>query len=464
MRVKNESRWLPTTFESLKEISTEIIVLDDGSTDKTLEICKKCPYVVKIIHQEKLPFDETRDKNKLLDASLKRNPDFILTIDGDESFVPGSEKIIFSEIELNPNVNVFEFQELFVWDKPNQYRCDGVFGYTWQKRLLRIKNQSTSLHFEGTTFPGNMHCPGLPQNSIGLDTSVRSNAKILHYGYYDEDLRVHKYKRYTKMDPNNTDFDNYSHILSGTSKFSGKHGIELKLLSDGECWSNLDNQNNSSIERIIPNTPGQKFLYQEHLIRYLFATQFVKSKTVLDAACGSGYGSSLMLEKGASQVIGIDNSSEAIDFCKKNFPEKNLEFHVAECTQLPFNNTQFDLVVSFETIEHLQNQENFVSEISRVLNNDGILVISTPNSSIYEEKNPYHEHELNLSEFNSLLRKFFTRVIILKQFYPSAMCIGDFDYSSTIQSKLIKNKNTIDDFDALYFYVLILIFLKFQIK
>ena len=67
MRVKNESRWLNTVFQSLKELSDEIIVLDDGSTDNTLEISKNCENVVDIIHQESLPFDETRDKNKLLE-------------------------------------------------------------------------------------------------------------------------------------------------------------------------------------------------------------------------------------------------------------------------------------------------------------------------------------------------------------------------------------------------------------
>ena len=75
-----------------------------------------------------------------------------------------------------------------------------------------------------------MHCPGIPQNSFGLTNSVRSRVKILHYGYYDLIDRQEKFERYNKMDPNNTSFDGYTHLISGDSKFSGPEGMEFRLL------------------------------------------------------------------------------------------------------------------------------------------------------------------------------------------------------------------------------------------
>lgn len=232
IRAKNEGRWLPKVFESLKGISSDIIVLDGNSTDNSLEICNNCPDVVQIIHQGNRPFDETRDKNELLEAAKKLSPDFILTLDGDEVLSPNTKDILFEEIENHPSTQVFEFQSLFIWDKPNQYRYDGIFEITWQKRLLRMKNQLNDLHFNEMNFPGNMHCPPLPQNSIGLDSAFKSRIKILHYGYFDEAVRKQKFEIYIKRDPKNIVFDGYKHILSGKSKFSGQNGMKFKFLPE----------------------------------------------------------------------------------------------------------------------------------------------------------------------------------------------------------------------------------------
>lgn len=100
-----------------------------------------------------MPFDETRDKNTLLKMALEENPDFILTIDGDEVLQPGAKEILFEELEiLYPEADVFELQSLFMWDKPNQYRYDGTFSNTWQRRLLRMKRQPRDLSFDEMNF------------------------------------------------------------------------------------------------------------------------------------------------------------------------------------------------------------------------------------------------------------------------------------------------------------------------
>jgi len=234
-RIKNESRWIKQSLESISEICKEIVILDDGSTDDTVKICENFPQVVDIHSQKDLPFDETRDKNTLLKMALSRDPDFILTLDGDEMIMPNSKQYLFYELNvLYPNVNLFEFKELYVWDKPNQYRCDGIFNNTWSKKLFRLKDQPKNLKIYDSAFPGNLHCGSLPSNLIEQNQIVKSKIKILHYGYYDEEIRRKKYDFYTKLDPNNVDFDGYKHIFSGNSKLAGPNGMEFKIIPEIE--------------------------------------------------------------------------------------------------------------------------------------------------------------------------------------------------------------------------------------
>ena len=170
--------------------------------------------------------------------------------------------------------------------------------------------------------------------------------------------------------------------------------------------------NEFNLERVVPNEERTKFLFQEHAIRYLFASQFVKSKTVLDAACGSGYGSSILMNAGAKKVVGIDNSSEAIEYCNKNYKKENIEFKIENCEKINLD-TMFDIIVSFETIEHLKNQDNFLSGIKRVLKDDGVFIVSTPNKENYPSDNPFHFNEFTESEFKMFLGKYFSNIIIL---------------------------------------------------
>lgn len=240
LRLKNEERWIAATLQALSEVCYAIVILDE-STDNTLKICESFKKVTKIHRQSNLPFDETRDKNTLLKMALEENPDFILMIDGDEVLQPGAKEILFEELEiLYPEADVFELQSLFMWDKPNQYRYDGTFSNTWQRRLLRMTRQPRDLIFDEMNIPGNAHCPPIPYSSKGWDKPVRSNVKILHYGYYDEPLRLRKYKFYTTLDPNNTIFDGYKHIISGTSKLSGPKGMEFRIIPDGMYIPNIN--------------------------------------------------------------------------------------------------------------------------------------------------------------------------------------------------------------------------------
>lgn len=77
-RVKNEGRWIQKSLESISDLCSKIVILDDGSTDDTVEICKSFSNVVDIHHQENVPLDEHRDRTNLLTMALKQNPDYLL--------------------------------------------------------------------------------------------------------------------------------------------------------------------------------------------------------------------------------------------------------------------------------------------------------------------------------------------------------------------------------------------------
>ena len=212
-RIKNVDRWIAKSLEYASEVCKEIVVLDDGSTDDTLKICKKYKNVVDIHHQTGLPFDETRDRNILLKMALKRKPDFVITIDGDEILMPNSKEILFKEINLiYPTAPVFSFQFIPMWEKPNQFLDKGN-KLKWHDRMVRIQGQPKDMHFEQTNFPGNVHSSnGLSANkSLAI---VRSAVKINHYGCYTRTLREQKYEWLSKLDPNNGGFDRYRGILT----------------------------------------------------------------------------------------------------------------------------------------------------------------------------------------------------------------------------------------------------------
>lgn len=161
-------------------------------------------------------------------------------------------------------------------------------------------------------------------------------------------------------------------------------------------------------ERLVPGIYGK--IAAEHLHRYALCFDFVKGKRVLDIASGEGYGSNL-LSKYAQNVIGVDISEDAIIHAQKNYSSKNLCFQIGSVLNIPFEQQVFDVVVSFETIEHISDHRKMISEIKRVLKSNGLLIISTPERAVYSDQanhfNPYHEKELYEEEFVQILSEQF---------------------------------------------------------
>jgi len=156
----------------------------------------------------------------------------------------------------------------------------------------------------------------------------------------------------------------------------------------------------------------------EHLHRYALAIELSHNKKILDIASGEGYGSNL-LAKGASHVTGVDIDAGVIQEAIEKYKRQNLDFITGTVENIPAADKQFDVVVSFETLEHITNHDRMISEVKRVLRPDGLIIISTPNKKNYSDKhsykNPFHLKELYPEEFGDLLKKYFKNVLVFSQ-------------------------------------------------
>ena len=164
-------------------------------------------------------------------------------------------------------------------------------------------------------------------------------------------------------------------------------------------------------ERYVPGTAGE--IAHEHWHRYAFARRFVAARRVADVACGEGYGSALLAESAAS-VAGVDIDATTLAHARSAYAAcANVRFLDGSATGLPLHDASVDVVVSFETIEHLDagDQPKMLAEFARVLAPDGIVIVSSPNRPEYsdarEYANPVHRHELDRDELQALLAPHF---------------------------------------------------------
>jgi SAM-dependent methyltransferase len=165
-------------------------------------------------------------------------------------------------------------------------------------------------------------------------------------------------------------------------------------------------------ERLVPELQHGQVVHAEHLVRYQLATEIAESRRVLDAACGAGYGTNL-LAAAARAATGVDLDPRSIAQARARYPDA--EFVEGDIRQLPFDAAAFDLVVCFETIEHVGDPERALDEMRRVLSSDGMLLISTPNKHQYLVENEFHEREFFHEEFLELLSSRFRTVEPLLQ-------------------------------------------------
>ena len=165
-------------------------------------------------------------------------------------------------------------------------------------------------------------------------------------------------------------------------------------------------------ERLIPEAYQGELVLAEHLARYILAARLARGRRVLDAASGEGYGSAILAAAGAAQVVGVDVDEQAVEHARGRY---GLDFRVGDVADLPFAPGDFDLIVSFETIEHVADPERVLDGFARVLGDDGLLIVSTPNADEYRVENEFHVRELKPEEFHGALTSRFAAVRSLYQ-------------------------------------------------
>ncbi len=182
-------------------------------------------------------------------------------------------------------------------------------------------------------------------------------------------------------------------------------------------------------ERYVPGT-WSKLAEYEHLPRYALAKTLVDGKAVLDFGCGTGYGAALMAETAAS-VTGLDIDAAALAWAQESHRNPHLAFRRHDDLGATLPDASFDLITCFEMIEHVDfaTQQAAVANMARLLRNDGLLLISTPNPDVTAlyGANPYHLREMSEAEFRDLLGPHFPHIRILRQFVRVGIAIDQED-------------------------------------
>jgi SAM-dependent methyltransferase len=166
--------------------------------------------------------------------------------------------------------------------------------------------------------------------------------------------------------------------------------------------------------RYVPEEMRGQLVEAEHLARYRWAAQMVGDRRVLDAGCGVGYGSVILAEADAREVLGVD-LGEAVVAAASAAERPGLRFAQGDIARLDAEGGSFDAIVCFEVIEHVEDPHVVLAEFARLLAPGGLLVISSPNRDAYVPGNPHHHLEFTPTEFADALRRHWRRVRLLRQ-------------------------------------------------
>jgi O-antigen biosynthesis protein len=178
-------------------------------------------------------------------------------------------------------------------------------------------------------------------------------------------------------------------------------------------------------ERIDPRDfPGEP-ISLDHYARYVLAGEFAPGKRVLDVACGFGYGSRYLRAAGATNVLGVDVAEEAIRVAREQYATDGVSFAVTDAHHLSDSVAgPWDVIASFETIEHLVDPGKFITECYALLAPGGVLIASVPNDAQDPEgENEFHIQRFSRDSFEQLLRSTFTFVDIVPQYFALASFI-----------------------------------------
>src|SRR5690606_34091662 len=206
MRVKNEARWIEKAVRSIIPVCDSIHVLNDNSDDGTGELCREMG-----CHVYDSPFDtldEARDKDWLLDRIQEHagGRGWVVCIDGDEA-LKDSHRDRLVALTKKPQAPAYTVRILYLWDREDQFRTDGVYSRFYRPSIFRLKPGLSFLR----TGRMNFHCSSVPAEY--LRASKPSGIEFLHYGYMLREDRIRKFRWYNERDPENQLEDGYRHMV-----------------------------------------------------------------------------------------------------------------------------------------------------------------------------------------------------------------------------------------------------------
>ena len=159
-------------------------------------------------------------------------------------------------------------------------------------------------------------------------------------------------------------------------------------------------------ESVWPGVQNDLFVAHESI--YRFASRYAPAANVLDAGCGTGYGSRILAEAGASHVLGVDIDPLSVSFARRRYRDSTLDFQRANCQDLVVPRTHFDLVFASNVLEHLERPELFVSTAFESLRPGGHAVFAVPPITSSETAAlhydiHYHRSNLTVAAWHALL-------------------------------------------------------------
>ena len=167
--------------------------------------------------------------------------------------------------------------------------------------------------------------------------------------------------------------------------------------------------------------------WYEHWHRYHWIAPLINNKIVADLACGEGYGSALLGHQ-AKQVWAFDIDQKTIEQARDKYQHlDNVKFKAADVLKTPMKNSSMDAVISFETLEHLSSHSELLNEFKRVLKENGLVVISTPDKEVYSatgDHNEFHVKELTAKEFQQLICEHFDHALFFGQQFQTTSLIS----------------------------------------
>jgi ubiquinone/menaquinone biosynthesis C-methylase UbiE len=174
-------------------------------------------------------------------------------------------------------------------------------------------------------------------------------------------------------------------------------------------------------ERVIPgevHSEEEYLMYLRHVIAYEFAlTKLSSEDNLLEVGCGEGYGTK-MISSNVKKIVGLDVDSDLIVYATEKYSSENCIYQYYDGKKIPFDNNTFDAAISFQVIEHIEDDRNYVSEVNRVLKPSGIFILTTPNrlTRLKDGQKPYnkfHIREYSPQQLEHLLTIGFNKVMVL---------------------------------------------------